>query len=147
MLYIYKVQGEGFTTSFDSSVLTSSNPLLRLRSGLGNCKLSEPYGSHPSDSKKIESIKLSIFSGSRGEDSNLRRANPADLQSAPVGRLGTPGSFNIIPSGEFNNSLNISSTPGMVPIHTEGVRINTLRFNYEISYLMTVLLPTLHGRG
>ncbi len=26
----------------------------------------------------------------RGEDSNLRRRKPADLQSAPVGRLGTP---------------------------------------------------------
>ena len=26
----------------------------------------------------------------RGEDSNLRRHKPADLQSAPVGRLGTP---------------------------------------------------------
>ena len=26
----------------------------------------------------------------RGKDSNLRRRKPADLQSAPVGRLGTP---------------------------------------------------------
>src|SRR5678809_1347022 len=28
-----------------------------------------------------------------GKDSNLRRHKPADLQSAPVGRLGTPPSF------------------------------------------------------
>ena len=28
---------------------------------------------------------------SRGKDSNLRRENPADLQSAPVGHLGTSG--------------------------------------------------------
>jgi hypothetical protein len=30
----------------------------------------------------------------RGKDSNLRRRKPADLQSAPVGRLGTPPGKN-----------------------------------------------------
>src|SRR4051812_8111651 len=30
----------------------------------------------------------------RGKDSNLRRRKPADLQSAPVGRLGTPPQEN-----------------------------------------------------
>jgi hypothetical protein len=33
---------------------------------------------------------LDPVAGWRGKDSNLRRRKPADLQSAPVGRLGTP---------------------------------------------------------
>src|SRR5688572_24720541 len=32
----------------------------------------------------------STLTGWWGKDSNLRRREPADLQSAPVGRLGTP---------------------------------------------------------
>ena len=32
----------------------------------------------------------------RGEDSNLRRHKPADLQSAPVGRFGTSPLFTVL---------------------------------------------------
>jgi hypothetical protein len=45
----------------------------------------------PADLKPVPfSLHLEPVVWWRGKDSNLRRRKPADLQSAPVGRLGTP---------------------------------------------------------
>src|SRR5215475_5811385 len=42
----------------------------------------------------------------RGKDSNLRRRKPADLQSAPVGRLGTP-------PGKIEPRILVTTPPGV----------------------------------
>src|SRR3954465_14122898 len=47
-----------------------------------------PFGLRPSPAKLDSSC--SLRSWWRGKDSNLRRHEPADLQSAPFGRSGTP---------------------------------------------------------
>ena len=40
--------------------------------------------------RKYPRLSATLWYWWRGKDSNLRRHKPADLQSAPVGRLGTP---------------------------------------------------------
>ena len=42
----------------------------------------------------------------RGEDSNLRRRSPADLQSAPFGRSGTPPHHDSDGADERNRTSN-----------------------------------------
>jgi hypothetical protein len=47
----------------------------------------------------------------RGEDSNLRRHKPADLQSAPVGRFGTSPRYGCSSRRRFTRDLFVGSTP------------------------------------
>ena len=46
-----------------------------------------------------------------GKDSNLRRLAPADLQSAPVGHLGTPPHHAIIPLTQFAEQRTTAPIP------------------------------------
>lgn len=57
---------------------------------MGRYQSVPPSGTHSLPGKKWRS-QVPNGTWSRGEDSNLRRVNPTDLQSVAIGHSATPG--------------------------------------------------------
>ncbi len=69
---------------------SARRPARQVSSPVQVAESNHPQVKSPESNRDDPRLSATLWFWWRGKDSNLRRHKPADLQSAPVGRLGTP---------------------------------------------------------